>query len=165
MTNENARIHWLRLSGPQQVSQLRYKDIGVPVSWTIRRTGRIGFSFRSDKGIASIEVYEEFSYKASTNLPGLQTPQLRIEDARESKLIGTLFPGLEPGADEREILIREITEESADDNITNTGMRGFLYRILRWCLQHDPNLMTAIRDKNSEWIESANPITEKAKIE
>jgi len=89
-------------------------------------------------------------------------PQLRIEDAREVNIIGTLFPGLQPEASEKEKLIREITEDSADNKLTDGA--AFMWRILLWAVNHDQNLMDAAKSRYPQWAEDAKESIETAAL-
>lgn len=155
MINENARIHWLRIQQPTVVSQLFKKD-GHDIVWTVTRTGRIGFLFRAAKGIAEIELYDEVSYKVSSNLPMAIVLQLDIEDAREPKLLGTLRPGRDPNCDEREKLIREIAETAADNHIVDKGMYHLLWRLLLWVIKHDTSIENKLQRLYPEWAKNVD---------
>lgn len=162
MNEDKHRIHWLRIEPPTLFSQLVSRD-GYDIAWEAFRTGRIGFRFFTDKGMSVMEVYEEFSYSISSALPGLKVPQLRIDDAREAKLIGTLFPGLDPECDERERLIGEIAEIAADNHITEEGTHRILWSFLLWAIHHDPNLMRDVKRRYADWAEFAKDAIERAK--
>jgi hypothetical protein len=162
MTDEKRRIHWLRLERPSTFSKLTMRD-GHDISWEAARTGRIGFRFFTDKGMSVMEVYEEYSYKISSALPGLKVPQLHIEEAREEKLIGTLFPGLDPECGERERLIGEIAEIAADNHVTEEGAHRILWSFLLWAVNHDPNLMRDVKRRFPDWAKDAKEAIKRAK--
>jgi hypothetical protein len=162
MIHDKKRIHWLRIEHPNTFSKLTNHD-GHDISWEAARTGRIGFRFFTDKGMPVIEVYEEYRYTVSSALPGLKVPHLRIEDAREEKLIGTLFPGLDPECSQHERLIREIAEIAADNHISEEDVNQILWIFLRWAVNHDPNLMRDVKQCFPGWAEDAKNAIKRAK--
>ena len=161
-TNERQRIHWLRIEQPTVFSQI-YKKDGHNVAWKASRTGRIGFRFRDDNGTGVIEIYEEFSYQINTSLPKLGAHQLQVQDAREVKIIGTLYPGLNPTCDEKEKLIGEIAMGAADNHCTEVGTESLLLRFLLWAIHNDSSIMFGVTHRFPNWKKEAKDIIEQAK--
>ena len=146
MLDEKAKIHWLRIEKPTILSQ-HYKKDGHNIAWKVTQTGRIGIRFRSDEqGVPLIVLYREISYQINTNIPKIDVSQLRVEDAREVRIIGTLFPGLNPGCDEHEQLITEITKLASDQYIEEKDTSIILRSILRWAINNDRCVANDIRN-------------------
>lgn len=159
MRDDNSLIHWLRIED----STILSKEDSHEISWKMERTGRLGLCFRKVDGMPSIEFHQEFSYSIHTSIPKLKEPQLRIEDARETRIIGILFPGLAPLSSEQDKFIDNITELAADVSITPGSIEKVLYRILLWAVHRDSKMMSTIKSLFVNWASSQKNVLHRSK--